>query len=116
MPEKKSRPAVNRAAESRCDATYEQDITARRGHLLVSYLTTFGDARRLVRGHNVCVRMRRSPLERGLCDRGGLVIETDRTGFALVTPDGIVDFIPWRAVEHVAIGWAEDVLQSEVSS
>lgn len=118
MTEKRSRrpDVTGAAAENRSDAISPAHVTPRPGHLLIAYLTAFADARRLLRGHNVCVRMRESPLGHGLCDRGGLVIETDRTGFALVTPDGIVGFIPWRAVEHVTIGWAEDVLQSEVHS
>ncbi|WP_336643363.1 hypothetical protein [Microbacterium sp. MMO-113] len=85
------------------------------------YLSEFADARAALRDQLVCVRFAGSVLDRGLCDVTGRVKASDRTGLLLVTPghldlDGseVVSLIPWVAIEHVTVGWADDVLPEEV--
>lgn len=84
-------------------------------------LSEFADARAALRIQFVCVRFAESVLDRGPCDVAGRVRASDRTGLLLVTPghfdlDGseVVSLIPWVAIEHVTVGWAEDVLPEEV--
>lgn len=91
---------------------------------LVAYLSEFSDARSMLHGaEGVCVRFRGSPLEQGLCDLVGRVLSADRTGLVLATLQGVTDgevdelveFIPWRSVERVTVGFAADLLP-EVAS
>lgn len=121
--------ATRAVLKDRCDATGIQSLTGLgRSHsgdaMLVPYLSEFSDARTVLRGvEGVCVRLRGSALEVGLCDLSGRVVSTDRTGLLLATLQGVTDgevdelvhFIPWRSVERVVLGFAADVLP-EVAS
>ena len=121
--------ATRAVLKDRCDATGIQSLTGvRRPHgspaRLVSYLSEFGDARAVLRNvEGVCVRLRGSRLEQGLCDLVGRVVSTDRVGLVLATLQGVTDgevdelveFIPWRSVERITVGFAADVLP-EVAS
>lgn len=109
--------------KDRCDATGSHPLTGSGHSLLARYLSEFADARRTLRGQSVCVRFTGSALDAGLCDVTGLVKATDRTGLLLVTPghaelDGseVISLIPWRQIERVVVGWADDVFPEEVGS
>lgn len=110
--------ATRAVLKDRCDAT-DPHSRMRPGHSLVPYLSEFSDARAALRGvEGVCVRLRGSALESGLCDLSGRVVATDRIGLLLATLQGVTDgevdelvqFIPWRSIERVVVGFAADVL------